>query len=173
MNPAFLTFDKLEPGADVFVDANIFIYHFLDLSADCSAFLERIEEGAYRGTTSVFVLTEVLHRMMIMEAKAKNMVKTPGALKKLAEKPDLVRRLVDYSTVAQVVPDMGIHVLPLTPAHVAASQMVRARHGLLINDSLIVALIRESGIANLATHDEAFCRVDGIRVFGPADIGRK
>ena len=173
MNPAFMTFKELEAGSEVFIDANIFIYHFLDMSADCSDFLALLEEGGYRGLTSVNVLTEVLHRMMMMEARTKNLVKSPGALKQLNKKPDLVRRLVEYSTIAQVVPDMGIRVLPLTPEHLLASQAIRAQYGLLINDSLIVTMMKESGVNNLATNDEAFRRVDGIRVYGPADIRRK
>jgi predicted nucleic acid-binding protein len=143
------------------------------MSADCSDFLALLEEGGYRGLTSVNVLTEVLHRMMMMEARTKNLVKSPGALKQLSKKPDLVRRLVEYSSITQVVPDMGIRVLPLTPEHLLASQAIRAQYGLLINDSLIVTMMKESGVNNLATNDEAFRRVDGIRVYGPADIRRK
>ena len=173
MSPAFMTFKELEAGADVFIDANIFIYHFLDMSADCSDFLALLEEGGFRGLTSVNVLTEVLHRLMIIEARTKGLVKSPGALKQLNKKPDLVRRLVEYSTIAQVVPDMGIRVLPLTPEHLPASQAIRAQYGLLINDSLIVTMMKESGVNNLATNDAAFRRVEAIRVYGPTDIGRK
>ena len=173
MSPVFMTFKELEPGAEVFIDANIFIYHFLDMSADCSDFLTLVEEGGYRGLTSVNVLTEVLHRLMIMEARTKNLVKSPGALKQLNKKPDLVRRLVEYATIAQAVPDMGISVLPLRPEHLLASQAVRTQYGLLINDSLIITMMKESGVNNLATNDAAFRRVDGIRVFGPADMKRK
>ena len=169
MNPAFMTFKELEPGAEVFIDANIFIYHFLDMSTNCSDFLGLLEEGRYRGLTSVGVVTEVLHRLMIMEARTKKLVKSPGALDQLNKKPDLVRRLVEYSTAAQVIPEMGISVLPLTHGHLLSSQAVRARYGLLINDSLIIAMMKESGVTNLATNDGAFRRVDGIRIFGPGE----
>ena len=173
MSPAFMTLKELEPGAEVFIDENIFIYHFLDMSADCSDFLALVEEGRYQGLTSVNVLTEVLHRLMIMEARTKGLVKSPGALKQLNKKPDLVRRLVEYSTIAHLIPEMGVSVLPLTQEHLLAGQAVRSQYGLLINNSLILTMMKKSGVNNLATNDEAFHRVDAIRVYWPADMKRK
>jgi hypothetical protein len=61
----------LGDGSSVFIDANIFIYHFSKgskLNPACSNFLERIEEGKINGFTSVAVIQEVAHRMMIVEA---------------------------------------------------------------------------------------------------------
>jgi len=61
----------LEDGSSVFVDANIFIYHFSKgskLNPACSNFLERIEGGKIHGFNSVTVIQEVAHRMMIVEA---------------------------------------------------------------------------------------------------------
>jgi predicted nucleic acid-binding protein len=36
-------------GCKIFIDSNIFIYHFLDLSEICTAFLERVKAREIRG----------------------------------------------------------------------------------------------------------------------------
>ena len=56
-------------GAHVLIDANIFVYHFSAPTAFSDApsqFLERVETGQIRGTTSSLVLIETLHRLMIL-----------------------------------------------------------------------------------------------------------
>ncbi len=61
----------LRDGSSVFIDANIFIYHFSKeskLNPASSKFLERIEEGKINGFTSIAIIQEVTHRMMIVEA---------------------------------------------------------------------------------------------------------
>ncbi len=43
---------EISDGLSIFIDANIFIYHFsgpTPLSPACSAFLRRIEDGVIRG----------------------------------------------------------------------------------------------------------------------------
>jgi len=170
MSPAYMTFKEIAAGAEVFIDANIFVYHFLDKSSNCSDFLALLEEGEYRGLTSVNVMTEVLHRLMVTEAKAKKLVRAPRVLKKLNENPEIICRLTDYSTVVQAILDMSIRILPLTSEHLLASQAVRSQYGLLVNDSLIVAMMKENGIDVLATNDEAFARVDWIRTLRPMDV---
>jgi predicted nucleic acid-binding protein len=63
----------LESGSSIFIDANIFIYHFSKESKfnlASSDFLERVENGDMYGFTSIPVIQEVTHRMMIIEAAA-------------------------------------------------------------------------------------------------------
>jgi predicted nucleic acid-binding protein len=58
----------LEKGASIFIDANIFIYHFSKESRfnqACSNFLEYIEAGSTSGFTSISIVQEVAHQMMI------------------------------------------------------------------------------------------------------------
>jgi len=51
----------LPSGSRVFIDANIFIYHFThtSLTAACTKFLQRVEVGDIEGITSVITLAEV------------------------------------------------------------------------------------------------------------------
>jgi len=51
-----MTLDAIEEGAAVFIDANVFIYHFVGASPQCTAFLASCESRELRGATSALVL---------------------------------------------------------------------------------------------------------------------
>jgi predicted nucleic acid-binding protein len=62
---------NLPAGATCFVDANIFYYHFVDvppLSEASSEFLARVARGECAAFTSVHVLAETVHKVMLAEA---------------------------------------------------------------------------------------------------------
>src|SRR5262249_7979854 len=88
----------LPAGTRIFIDANIFIYHFthVPLTAACTAFLQRVETGDVRGVTSVVVLAEVAHRLMILEAIRTSGVPSRTAVKQLKENPTLISQLSHY-----------------------------------------------------------------------------
>ncbi|HJX59765.1 MAG TPA: hypothetical protein VJ462_00620 [Thermodesulfobacteriota bacterium] len=68
-----MNLSDLESGFSIFIDANIFIYHFSKESKfnpASSDFLERVESREVYGFTSIPVVQEVTHRMMIIEAAA-------------------------------------------------------------------------------------------------------
>ena len=60
--------ENVPNGSKIFIDSNIFIYHFLNLSNLCTAFLVRAEKRDISACTSTVVLAEVLHRLTIAEA---------------------------------------------------------------------------------------------------------
>ncbi|MCP4680714.1 MAG: type II toxin-antitoxin system VapC family toxin [Desulfobacterales bacterium] len=74
---------EIKAGSEIFIDSNIFIYHFTGVSDECSNFLGRCERGELIAMTSVNVILEVLHRLMMVEAVRKNLVKPPNIIKKL------------------------------------------------------------------------------------------
>jgi len=66
-----MTFAGIPSQASVFVDANIFVYHFsLDpvLAVPCTQLLDRIARQEIRGSTAADVLNDVAHRVMVLEA---------------------------------------------------------------------------------------------------------
>jgi len=157
-------------GAEIFIDANVFIYHFTGNSAECSEVLARCEDGELAGVTSAIVTAEVMHRMMLAEASLKKLAKAPQIVKKLKERPEIVCRLADYFVAVQAIFEMGIKVYPLTPESILNSQVIRARYGLMVNDSLIAAMMREIGVEAIATNDDGFSRVEWIKVYKPGDL---
>jgi len=161
---------ELPAEQTVFIDANIFIYHFTGLSPECSGFLERCERGELWGVTAVHILLEVLHRLMMIEAVAKGLVTPGNVAKKLRERPNVVRQLADYQAQTEAISEMGIEVLKPNSDVLKISHPYRRRCGLLINDSLTAALMISEGILNLATTDQDFQRVEGLKIFRPQDL---
>jgi predicted nucleic acid-binding protein len=193
MSRDFSTLEALPAGASVFIDANIFIYHFLGVSRQCAAFLERCSSGDLRAVTGAHTVAEVLHRLMLAEAKAKGppvekrsnrrngsrgsgragdvaVGGTGAGIDYLEANPDAVRRLMDYLAAGPAIEQIVKTVLPLTMEIIRASQWARSRDGLLVNDSLTAAMMRAEGIVDLASKDAAFLRAADLTVYRPTDI---
>ena len=157
-------------GGRVFIDANIFIYHFGGRSLECKALLERWARCALLGYTSTPVLAEVSHRRMVAEAIVAGLVTARTAIRKLAETPEIVKQLTQYHDDVSHIPSMHLPILPLTLDIVQASAEVRKRDGLLTNDSLVVACMPEQGLTQLATANGDFDLVDGLVIYKPSDL---
>lgn len=119
---------EIQDGTSVFIDANVFIYHSSGptvLSPACSAFLERIENGALRGVTSTIVLIEVLHRLMILEAVGTLGLTPRDALRYLKEHPQQARGLVAHQGVTQNIRQIGVKIVALGLADIERSHEVK------------------------------------------------
>jgi predicted nucleic acid-binding protein len=88
-----MMFDELQDGEKIFIDANIFVYHFGELSGACKHLLSRCSKGQLRGYTSTAILAEVLHRLMIVEAVKKGHVKAKNPVQQLKKNPEIVKQL--------------------------------------------------------------------------------
>jgi len=157
--------------ARVFVDANIFVYHFTGISPECSRFLERCERGKVTGLTGVHVLLEVLHRLMLVEAVIKDLVPPGNVARKLREHPEVAKELSQSEEQAETVLRMGIEVVPIENDILVASRHYRTTYGLLVNDSVTAAMTKGAGIAAIASSDKDFLRIPGFRVYSPGDLG--
>jgi predicted nucleic acid-binding protein len=168
-----LTLDRVPAASRIFLDSTIFIYHFTGTSIECRGLLERCETGDLKGVTSVVVLAEVAHRLMIVEAVAGGLVSGKDVVKKLRARPDLVRRLHVYQEQIERIPLMGVDIVPLELGALVRSADVRREYGLLVNDSLVVASARELGIDSLASADADFRRVKDMKLYRPGDLGSR
>lgn len=72
-----MTLNDLPSGALVYIDANIFVYHFSGVSLECRTLFKRIEREDIRAATGAHIVLEVLHRLMMIEAISKSLI-TPG-----------------------------------------------------------------------------------------------
>ena len=107
---------------------------------------------------------------MIAEAKSKNLIPGGGPAKALEANPPVVSALRDYWQNVLRILNMNLLLLTLSDRIFRGAQNERQNAGLLTNDSLVVASMREYGIAALASHDHDFDRVAGLQVFAPDDI---
>lgn len=165
-----MTPDRIPAASRVFLDSSIFIYHATGRSGQCRALLERCESGDLSGLTSTVVLAEVAHRLMMVEAVASGLVSGKDIVKKLRGRPDVVSQLSIYQEQVERIPLMGVDVLALDAATVLESAQIRRRHGLLVNDSLVVAAARSAHIDLLASADFDFDRVEELQLYRPDDL---
>jgi predicted nucleic acid-binding protein len=131
----------LHSGSRIFIDANIFIYHFTrsPLTAACTAFLQRVEIGDIEGVSSVITLAEVAHRLMILEAIQKHGLQPHEAVRKLKGNPALVQQLSHYKVASELIPSFNVFIEAVTVTHLRSAQELSGTNGLLTNDSLTAA----------------------------------
>jgi predicted nucleic acid-binding protein len=164
------TLDEVPAGHRVFLDATIFVCHFARASEQCRRLLERCERRDVLGVTSVVALAETTHRLMMIEAVVEGHVPAGAVARRLRERPDAVRSCRRYNQAAAMIAGWGIDVRPLELGTCLRAAEVRAAEGLLTNDSLVVATMRDEGIETIATADADFRRVPGLRVYRPTDL---
>lgn len=61
-----------------------------------------------------------------------------------------------------------VDILPLTERDLHTRRVFCEQHGLMVNDSLIVAVMQRERLDLLATNDPDFARVPGLAVRVPA-----
>jgi len=151
----------------VFIDSNIFIYHFLDISEPCTDFLERVELREIEAYTSTVVIAEVLHRLMIAELIEKYGVKSSKALKYLKERPEVLSELEKCEIAVKEIQAFRIKILSVPIDAVFQSENLRKEYYLLTNDSLNVYVMKINGLTDIATNDFDFERVEWLKVWKP------
>jgi predicted nucleic acid-binding protein len=161
--------DNLPAGTRLFLDANIFVYAFLGHSDQCRELLARCATEQVLGITTLDVVNEVTHRMMLAEALGSGVIKR-DRVRDLRGKWREVAKLTEYWTQTSAIFGLNILVLPTDEARLRRAQTIRTRHGLLTNDSLIVAVMEEFEIQSLATRDDDFDHVSELTVYKPTDI---
>ena len=160
---------NLPAGTHVFLDANVFIYAFAGHSKECHDLLRRCSTEEVFGITTLDVINEVTHRLMLAEAVAKGVI-TKGNASALKGKWRDVAKLSEYWTLAARIFALNILIAASDEPLLHSAQTVRSSHGLLTNDSLILATMNECGIDYLATRDGDFDHVPQLTVFKPTDI---
>lgn len=162
---------QLATGDAVFLDANMLVYHFEPHPLHgpiCHQLLSRIDQQDLVGYTSTHVLSEMAHRLMMVEASALPGW-APSKIKlRLRQQPAALAALTQFRAAIDVVLQSRIAVLTIAPSLIATASVISQQHGLLSNDALIVAAMQSQGLMNLAGADTDFDRLPGIRRYVPA-----
>src|SRR3989338_6609515 len=153
---------------NIFIDANIFIYHFLGMKDDCTQLLVQVENRKIAAFTSVIVLAEVWHRLMIAEA-IENYGLTPHkAVSYLKNHPKIVKQLSRCHESMASIPQMRVKIWSLTQKAFILAQSISHEYGLLTNDALNAALMRLHRVKDVATNYGDFLRVKDVKVWRPS-----
>jgi predicted nucleic acid-binding protein len=166
-----VTFDlsALVTGSPVLIDANIFIYAAIKRSEQCTRLIQRCRDDELLGVTTAEIVSEVCHRLMLSEAAATGLISRESA-SDLRPKHDVIRKLTRYWAQTVRIFDSNLLVLALDEARHHSAYRIRARYGLLTNDSLIAAAALDYGISCLASRDSDFDRIAELTVYQPSDV---
>lgn len=156
-------------GSDVLLDANVLVHALLGHSPQCRQLLQRCAREEVFGVTSLDVIVDTTHRLMLAEAHSKGLI-TREKVSDLKAKPEAVRSLSAYWTQAETIFSLNILVLDTDEDDLRRAQTVRSSHGLLTRDSLLVAMMWEYGLTVLASRDRDFDRVHGLVRYEPTDV---
>ena len=165
-----MIFDDLLAGDSVFLDANTLIYHFTShpkYGAPCTRLLERIETQEIQGFTIAHCLADVAHRVMTIEAMGRLSWPATGLAARLKKHHAEIPNMRLYQPATAKVGQLGIQVLAVTEHLVLAATNVSQQFELLTGDALVVAAMRQRGLAKLASEGSDFDRVAGIIRYAP------
>ena len=166
-----MNLSSIPSGSSVFIDANVFIYAFAPepkFGPLCTQLLERIELQDVIGSTSSQVLSDVAHRLMSLEACATYGWPYAGIAAQMQRHPAEIQKLTRFRQAVEAVTVIGVDVLPVFSRHVESAAAISQQYGLLSNDALVLAIMQEHGLSQLASHDTDFDRVPSITRFAPA-----
>ncbi len=165
-----MTFADLLKSDPLFLDANTLVYHFEPhptFGPACTQLLLRIEHQEFLGFSSTHILTEVAHRLMMIEASRLPGSGTTKVKQRVQRQPALVQQLTRFRTAIEEILQGRLQILTIPPALIAFAAKISQQTGLLSNDALIVAVMQQHGLTKLASADTDFDRVPGITRYGP------
>jgi predicted nucleic acid-binding protein len=160
---------NLPDDTDIFLDANIFIYALGGQSQPCLNLLFRCAREEVYGVTTIEVINEVTHRLMLAEALASGVIKRPRA-QDLKGKTEAIRQLGEYWARVNKIFSVNILILKPDEPRLHRAHNTRSRYGLLTTDSLILAAMDEYGIDCLASRDGDFDHVSSLTIYKPTDV---
>src|SRR5438105_15084326 len=116
-----MTFPDVPAGSAVFLDANVFVYHFIPdpvFGPACRDLLDRVSSGGIAGFTSSDVLGDVAHRLMTYEAADTFGWSMTGIAYRLQQHPTELKALTRFRQAVEEIPTFGVQVLAVTMSHV-------------------------------------------------------
>jgi predicted nucleic acid-binding protein len=162
--------DDIPGGAAVLIDSTILHYacvEFQPATAQCIRFLSRVSNREFAACLTVAILNDAVHKVMCSEAVERFNRPRAGLVGWMKRNPQQVRKLSRGNDLINLIKSLPIRILPVGVETLALAQGIVSSHGLLASDALIVALMNEHGVTDLATNDDDFDQVAEISVWKP------
>lgn len=163
-----MTFNDIPTGETVFLDANVFIHYFgrdPEFGPPARDLLRRVENSELHAFTTTHILAEVSHRLMAIEAMQTLGWPYSGIAQRLRKHPEAVRSLILFVQCLREIHASPILITPLIPANLSDAAAVSLESGLLTNDAIVVAVMRQHQIRALASEDSDFDRISDLERF--------
>lgn len=155
----------------VVIDTNILVYANQQKCPECIQLLKRCAQREVRGIVPMPMVAELVHTLMLIEARENGWIERSNPARALAEKPELVRRLARYENQVREFLGIGLRLEPATATDILETMSIQREFGLLTNDALLLAIARRLNCSAIATADAAFRSVTGFVVYAPEDVG--
>jgi predicted nucleic acid-binding protein len=163
--------DALRLGVTIFIDANIFLYKILEhwkYAQPCTELLKDINYGKYSGVTSVFVLNEVFHRVMIAELFEKYNIEAKYSTKYLKENPEVIKELASARKAIENISQIeNLTIVGVGRDVFDLALEISQKYRLLSTDAIHAATMKMEGLNVLATNDRDFERIDWLSLWKP------
>ncbi len=163
--------DLLAPQSKIFIDTNIFLYGAMDYTkyrATCRAFLQNIESGTYFAATSVQVLNEIVHKLILAETTRTYRLHSESEAKKLIEdKPETISSLTRVWKTYALIRAYPLVIYSIDEATMDLAADLSSKYGLFISDASHLAVMKMNGISNIATNDNDFQLAEDISIYKP------
>ncbi len=165
-----MTIDNIPAGSSIFLDANCLVYDVTlhpTHGPACKRLLVRIENKDLRGYTSAAVLAEASHRLMTIEVADRLSRPLAGMANWLRRHPAEIQQCKILRQALDEVAAIPLTILPVNGTHVSRAADLSIQLGLVANDALIVAVMHEHNLTDLASNDTDFDRVQGLTRYAP------
>jgi len=146
------------------------VYSFLQVepfAKTCKDFFQRVANLEIEAFTGADVAGTVVHRVMVAEAITEFGLESREAVNYLKTHPEAVKQLRWYRAIPSDIAQARVHILDVTYRELHGSKKYRSDYGLLTADSIILAVMERYKLVHLATNDDDFERVSGIKVWMP------
>jgi predicted nucleic acid-binding protein len=163
--------DDIPTGSVCVLDTNVLIYAEQRVSAQAERLMRRIEEQDVAGVLPQVVWQETIHRLMITEAIMGGYIRGPNPARQLAGKPEVVKKLSQYQEKIRALVTLGLGFEPCHEGDLLGKALeIQTRHGLLTNDSLIVAIALRIEADALVSADTRFQAIEELQTYAPSDV---
>lgn len=154
----------------VVIDANVLVYANQQRSQQCVQLLQRCSRNEVTGIVPMPMVGELMHTLMLIEARENGWIDRPHPSRVLSEKPNLVQRLTNYEKQMHQFFGIGLRLESIVMIDFVESMRIQREFGLLTNDSLLAAVARRLNCDSVASADKAFQRLSGFMVYAPDDL---
>jgi len=163
----------IREGEVVVLDTNILVYASQQKSEECAQLLARCARREVQGIVPIPVVAELMHTLMLIEARENGWIERSNPSRALSEKPERVRRLTNYEKQMREFMGIGLRLEPASTPDILEAMSIQREFGLLTNDALLVAAARRLNCSSIATADRAFKNLKKFKVYSPSDLKDK
>ena len=166
-----MNLDDIPSGSLCVVDTNVLLYAEQGTSLQAQRLLRRIEKREVLGVMPQPVWQELMHKLMLAEALMLGHLSGGNPARQLAGKPDVIKRLTLYKDKIRALVTLGMAFEPCTRIDLMDKAVaIQEQHGLLTNDSVIVAMALRLKADVLVSADKKFQVIKEVPVYAPSDV---